>query len=170
MLAIIESMRLLPLASLLLVGCAAPTAAPSQPPVSAEPSAVASVPPPSVSEAVPSVTASHVPHVTPIADATASDLVIPLAADGARWDAEELTAPAAATWTLDLDNRDDSEGLRRHNFTIANGPAFEDRIHQTEELVGPARKSYEIPGLPPGTYDFVCTLHPGTMTGKLIIE
>jgi plastocyanin len=37
-------------------------------------------------------------------------------------------------------------------------------------LVGPATESYEIPAMPAGTYDFVCTLHPGTMTGTLVIE
>lgn len=162
--------HLLALAVLLLAGCAAPAATTSQPPAATEPAAVTSPPTPIASAAVPSASASHAPHVTPIADATDSDLVVPLAADGARWDVQELTAPAAATWTLDFDNQDDSDGLRHHNFTIASGPAFEDRIYQTEELIGPARQSYEIPGLPAGTYDFVCTLHPGTMTGELIIE
>jgi hypothetical protein len=29
---------------------------------------------------------------------------------------------------------------------------------------------YDIPGLPAGNYLFICTIHPESMTGTLIIE
>jgi plastocyanin len=103
-----------------------------------------------------------------MADAPASDVVIHLVAEHVRWDTDTITAPAGATWTLEFENRDGQP--EHHNFTIVNGPAVTDRIFMTPNLQGPATERYVIPGLPSGTYEFVCTVHPDGMRGTLVVE
>jgi len=107
-------------------------------------------------------------HVTPIPDAPASGVLVHIVAENVRWEVDTLVAPAGMTWTLELENRDEEH---LHNFTIADGPAFSDRIFQTApNLPGLATETYQVPGIPPGTYEFVCTLHGVTMTGTLVVE
>lgn len=152
---------------LLAAGCAAqPLATASDAGSPEAPSGSA----PASSEGEPTSSESAAPHVTPIPDAPASDVVVVLSALGGRWDVDSLTAPAGMTWTLEFHNLEEGDEHEEHNFTIADGPEFADRIFQTPNLVGPATESYEIPALPAGTYDFVCTRHPDTMTGTLVIE
>ncbi|MCA1650159.1 MAG: cupredoxin domain-containing protein [Acidobacteria bacterium] len=115
-----------------------------------------------------SATLTGAPDVTPIPDAPASDVVIHLAADHVRWDVDTLTAPAEMTWTLEFENRDAPPEI--HNFAIVSGRTVADRIFMTPNLQGPATEIYEIPGLPAGTYEFVCTVHPDGMRGTLIVE
>ena len=132
---------------------------------SAEPSGIARTTAPT---GAPSAMASVTPHVTPMPDAEASDVVVNLVADAARWDVDTMTAPAEMTWTLVLDNRDRPN--HPHNFTIRDGPGVAGRIYQSPQSVGPATERWEIPGLPAGTYEFVCTLHDATMVGTLVVE
>ena len=113
--------------------------------------------------------ASLEPHVTPLPDAPDSDVVLHLIAEHVRWDVDELDAPAGMTWRLELENRDGPPEI--HNFAIVNGATVADRIFMTSpNLQGPATETYEIPGLPAGTYEFVCTLHPDGMRGVLIVR
>lgn len=120
--------------------------------------------------AEPTPTVPDHPHVTPMPDAPAGDVVVTLVADGVRWDADELTVPAGETWTLIMDSQDPQ--FHPHNFTITDGPEFADRIYQTPQLVGPAVGRYEIPGLPAGTYEYICTVldHQAVMRGTLTVE
>ena len=107
------------------------------------------------------------PHVTPMPDAEASGVETELVAEAGRWDLESLTVPAEQTWTLVLDNRDD---VHAHNFTIVDGPGVAGRIYQSPNSTGPVTETYEIPGLPAGTYEYVCTLPEAPMTGTLTVE
>jgi len=110
------------------------------------------------------------PHITPMPDAPAGDTVVNLVADNVRWTVEDITVPADETWTLVMESRDPE--FHPHNFTISAGPEFADRVYQTPQLVGPATETYEIPGLPPGTYEFFCTVfdHRANMHGTLTVE
>ena len=129
---------------------------------------------PTPEETTPSPVASPTtagrPHVTPIADAPAGDTVVNLVADNVRWTETEITVPAGETWTLVLESRDPE--FHPHNFTIITGPDFADRVYQTPQVVGPDSATFEMPGLPAGSYDFVCTIlnHRATMQGTLTVE
>lgn len=151
----------------------------------AQPSATASAPesrsvtPPTESASTPTEPASTPtepasptpvarPHVTAIPGAPASAVVLQLVAEHRRWDVDTLTVPAGMTWTLELDNRDGPPKI--HNFGIVDGPSFADRIFLSPHTEGPIMVTYEIPGLPAGTYEFVCTVHLETMRGTLIVQ
>lgn len=137
----------------------------------AQPSATASAPE-SRSVTPPTEPASPTPvarpHVTAIPGAPASAVVLQLAAERVRWDVDTLTVPAGMTWTLELDNRDGPPEI--HNFGIVDGPSVADRIFVSPNTQGPIMATYEIPGLPAGTYEFVCTVHPEVMRGTLIVQ
>lgn len=137
----------------------------------AQPSATARVP--GSRSAIPSTepaspTPVPRPHVTAIPSAPASDVVLQLAADHVRWDVDTLTVPAGMTWALELDNRDGPPEI--HNFGIVDGPTVAGRIFVSPNTQGPIMATYEIPGLPAGTYEFVCTIHPDAMRGTLMVQ
>ena len=96
--------------------------------------------------------------------------MVTLVAEAVRWNVDELTAPAGETWSLVLENRDKES--HPHNFTIIDGPDFADRIYQTPNSVGPIVETYELPGLPAGTYEYICTVasHRAVMHGTLTVE
>jgi hypothetical protein len=56
----------------------------------------------------------------------------------------------------------------KHNFTVASGPTFPERIFQVPDVAG--THTFDIPALPAGSYFFICTIHPESMTGTLIIK
>ena len=66
-------------------------------------------------------------------------------------------------FTIHFDNKE----AQPHNVAIkdANGAeVFKGAIFQ-----GPAAQDYQVPALPPGTYQFVCSVHPN-MTGTLTAQ
>jgi cytochrome c oxidase subunit 2 len=91
--------------------------------------------------------------------------VLDLTADRIAFDADELTAPAGAAFTLRFTNE---EGVI-HNVAIFRG---EERIFTGDPITGPdVTIDYVIPPLPPGEYTFVCDYHPvPDMTGTLTSE
>ncbi len=93
--------------------------------------------------------------------------MIHLVAARVRWNLRTIQARAAMRWRLEMENRDGRPEI--HNFAIVDGPTVADRIYVSPNTVGPVTERYEIPGLPPGTYDFVCTLHPVVMRGSLVL-
>lgn len=122
----------------------------------------------SAATTVPSASGSGHPHMTAMPSAPPSNVVLRLVAERVRWDVTELHAPAAMTFKLELDNRDGPPEF--HNFVIADGRAVEDRIYTSPKRQGPISETYEIPGLPAGSYAFVCTIHPDVMRGTLIVR
>jgi plastocyanin len=40
----------------------------------------------------------------------------------------------------------------------------------SDVVTGVAQTSYQISGLPPGTYFFRCDIHPTQMTGKFVVK
>lgn len=117
---------------------------------------------------VPSPSRSAKPHVTAMSSAPPSNVVLQLVAERVRWDVTALDAPAGMTFKLELDNRDGPPEF--HNFVVADGPAVEDRIYTSPKRQGPIIETYEIPGLPAGTYTFVCTIHADVMRGVLTVR
>ena len=149
-------------------GCAS-TAAPSQGPASTLPatgSVASAAPTPSPAPSLaPSPTATIL-KITPIPGAPDSKTVVQLVAVKTRWDPTSLAAPAGKVWHIKIDNQDAAP--MKHNFTIASGPTFPERIFQVPDVAGD--RTFDIPALPAGSYFFICTIHPETMTGTLTIK
>jgi plastocyanin len=92
----------------------------------------------------------------PAADAT-------LTARGIAFLEPALAAPAGRPFTVAFDNRDSVP----HNLEIrdANGSV----VFRGDFVTGPVVKVYDVPTLPAGAYQFICTIHPamtGTLTAK----
>jgi plastocyanin len=165
----------LPIVALLtavaVLGACSSAAAPTQSAAAVLPTAgsaatVAITPSPSPSPTpMPSPTVAIV-KITPIPGAPDSGTVVQLMAVKTKWSPTTLTAPAGKVWHVHIDNQDASP--MKHNFTVASGPTFPERIFQVPDVAG--NHTFDIPALPAGSYLFICTIHPETMTGTLTIK
>ena len=104
--------------------------------------------------------------ITTIQGAPDSKAIVQVVAAHTRWTPPDLTAPAGKVWHVKIDDQDPDQ---HHNFTVASGRTFEEWIYQVTNFVK-GRYTFDIPALPAGTYLFICTLHPESMTGKLTLE
>ncbi len=55
---------------------------------------------------------------------------------------------------------------RRHPHNVAIKDPSGTEVFKGDIITGPAQADYQVPALPPGTYQFVCSVHPN-MTGTL---
>ncbi len=78
-----------------------------------------------------------------------------------------LTAPADTPFQIELDNQDASIP---HNVAVHEGSPTGPEVFAGEVFPGPAKKVYDVPPLAAGTYGFICTVHPATMTGTLTVQ
>jgi plastocyanin len=85
-----------------------------------------------------------------------------LAAIDVAFDQADVEVPASRPFVLVFENR---ENLT-HNVSVYADAALRERLFEGVLFNGPATRWYPIPALAPGTYVFVCDLHP-TMTGRL---
>lgn len=76
-----------------------------------------------------------------------------------------LAAPADQPFTIAFDNK---EGLP-HDVTIDN-PQGGDPLFKGEIFTGPKSETYQVKGLPAGTYHFKCSVHPTQMQGTLLVR
>jgi len=95
----------------------------------------------------------------------ASGTNIDLVARNIAYDQAEITIPSNQTFTINFDNQD--AGIP-HNVAIHKDSPTGEAVFTGEIITGPAKKVYTIGGLNPGTYYFVCTVHPN-MVGKLTV-
>lgn len=79
-----------------------------------------------------------------------------------------LEAKADTAFTLVFDNADATTGP--HNVVINDANKAPVPMGDTSFFTGPAKRSYAVPALAAGTYSFVCTVHPSTMTGTLEVK
>jgi plastocyanin len=86
-----------------------------------------------------------------------------LTAEGLAFDTAELAVPADAPFVLVFENRE----AVSHNVSIYADDARRDRRFEGVIFGGPGTRWYPVAALPPGTYVFVCDLHP-SMTGRLV--
>jgi hypothetical protein len=105
--------------------------------------------------------------ITPIPGAPDSGTTLELVARGAKWDQTMMTAPAGKIWHVKVESKDT---LGHHNFVVASGKTFPERIYTSKNLLPLTTVTYDIPALPAGSYLFICTVHPDSMTGKLTLE
>lgn len=101
------------------------------------------------------------PTTTPAAGGGGTSLT--LVGENVSFDSKELTAPAGEQVTITFENRD--SGIR-HNLRI-NGPSG--RI-ATEIESGPVTQTLRFTIDEPGTYVFLCEVHPTAMVGELVVE
>jgi plastocyanin len=139
-------------------------------PIATEPSATQ---PPAASIATSLTTAPSlapptqaIARISPDPAAPDSGVSITLIAAHAAWNVSEFSVPADKVWHLVLDNEDHNIP---HNFVIAHRPELQATIFGPK-FDGIATMTFDIPGLPAGTYQFICSLHPETMTGVLTIK
>jgi mono/diheme cytochrome c family protein/plastocyanin len=101
------------------------------------------------------------PVVTPPPDAT----VVEVTAQNIAYDVHELTVPANQTFYIHFTNADvaipHDVDIRLDNGTVvADNPTIQE-----------GEVTYEVSGLDPGTYTFICSVHPiPAMTGTLTVE
>lgn len=158
---------LVALVTTVVAACAA-AAAPSPSSMAASPTVM---PVPSATAATPSAvkasaTVSAV-KITPIPGASDSGKVVKLVAHGGKWDLKTMTAPAGQIWHVTVESQ---ESIGHHNFVVASGPAFDERMFTSENLLPGTTVTYDIPAFPAGNYLFICTVHPADMTGMLTIR
>ena len=84
-----------------------------------------------------------------------------IAARDIKFDRTELALPANQPTSLLFDNQEGAP----HNVEIKDQAGAS--VFTGEIFTGPAQRTYQIPALAPGTYSFLCTVHPdmkGTVT------
>jgi len=77
------------------------------------------------------------------------------------WTETALTAPADVPFKLALDNQDNGVP-----HDVAINDAAGSLAYKTEIVTGVKNQVFDVPGLAPGSYTFLCTIHPN-MTGTL---
>ncbi len=88
-----------------------------------------------------------------------------LSAIGVAFDRADVTVPASKPFVLVFENRENLS----HNVSVYSDAGLEDRVFDGVLFNGPATRWYPVPALDPGTYVFICDLHP-TMKGVLRAE
>lgn len=85
-------------------------------------------------------------------------------AEGVAFTTPEVQA-TGPDFTLAFDNRDPSIP---HDVDIL-GPGGE-KLFDGEVFPGPENRPYEVTGLQPGSYEFICSVHPTTMSGTINVQ
>lgn len=84
------------------------------------------------------------------------------------WAVATLEAPAGMTFDVALDNRD---ATARHDFgVLPPGATLSKLIFKSAAVAGTMSMVIRVPGLPAGTYEFICTLHSSEMRGMLTVK
>jgi plastocyanin len=77
-----------------------------------------------------------------------------------------VTVPASTPFQISFDNKDAGTP---HNIAIHSGGPTGPELFKGAIFNGVAVRVYNVPALDPGSYSFVCTVHP-TMTGTLTAQ
>jgi len=91
--------------------------------------------------------------------------VVKVVAAGLKFTAASLSGPADEPFRVELDNQD--AGVP-HNFTIRDATGAD--LFAGDSFSGPEVRTYDVKPIAAGTYRFICTVHPATMTGELIVR
>jgi len=98
---------------------------------------------------------------------TGNAVTLYLSAENIAFNRSEISVPAGSTVTIEFDNRD--AGIR-HNFALYETEAAENAIFRGEIITGPAEITYTFTAPDtPGTYVFLCDLHPQQMRGAFVV-
>jgi plastocyanin len=89
--------------------------------------------------------------------------VVQISALNVAFEQTPVSAPAGAAFVIHFNNKD--AGVL-HDVAIRDAAGTE--VFRGDPVTGPAEVDYQVPALPAGTYQFVCTIHPG-MAGMLMV-
>ncbi len=103
---------------------------------------------------------------TPAPSGGGAAVVLTISAANVAYDKATLEAPANTPFQITFTNND--AGIP-HNVSIHQDSPTGPEVWKGEIFSGVATKTYDVPALPPGTYGFVCTVHPN-MTGILTVK
>jgi plastocyanin len=110
--------------------------------------------------------AEATPTPAPDGEATpppAAGTVLHVSAQGIAFDTEALTAPADTPFQIVFANND--AGIPHNVEILQDGRS----VWKGELFNGVETRTYDVPALPAGSYEFICTVHPN-MRGILTVE
>jgi plastocyanin len=120
---------------------------------------------PAPPSAEPTAAPSGEPSAAP-SDGGGEMVVLDLSAQNIQYDKTELEAPANQPFQIRFANND--AGVP-HNVAIHQDSPTGPEVWKGDIFNGVETVVYDVPALPPGTYGFVCTVHPN-MTGTLVVR
>ncbi len=92
---------------------------------------------------------------------------VAVTAEGIAYNVKELTVDAGKDFAIDFTQKD--AGVGGHNVEIRTQDGTS--IFKGEVLMNPGETTYLVPALEPGTYTFICSIHPiPAMTGTLTVK
>lgn len=111
--------------------------------------------------------AEHAEHggTDPAAPCSPSGSTVSIVASGTKFDKACLAAPANQPFTLNYDNRD----RVTHNIVFLESHTSTEILFRAEIFMGPKTSTFNVAPLKAGTYVFHCEVHPGIMTGTLVV-
>ncbi len=84
------------------------------------------------------------------------------------FDKTELTVDADTPFVIHFNNTDDGQS---HDVDIRSDPATTPPLQDQTPITAPAEANYQFTALEPGTYTFICSVHPiPAMTGTLTVK
>jgi plastocyanin len=105
---------------------------------------------------------------TPPVDAscTPSGSTVSIVASGTKFNKTCLAAPAGEPFTLTYENKDSVV----HNIVLLESHTATDVLFRAELVPGPKTATFNVGALKAGTFAFHCEVHPGAMTGTLVVK
>jgi cytochrome c oxidase subunit 2 len=100
----------------------------------------------------------------PTGSAAPGTTVVDLSAQELAFSTDEIDVAAGRPFVIRFNNK---EALA-HNVAIYDGSGKE--LFKGEIVTGPKTVQYQVPALQPGTYTFLCDVHPTVMVGKLVAK